>query len=92
MDDFQNTHLIDHIMSHFELYDVADVFYIVFPDTSGNLLKDPSSSVKTVNLFHNFTDLSVTQVAAGNRWYSEFTDDSKDQFHTNLEWTWASSP
>jgi hypothetical protein len=54
---------------------------------TGNLLKDPSGSVKTVNLFHHFTDLSVVQVAASNRWYSEFTDDSKDQFHTNLEWT-----
>jgi hypothetical protein len=31
--------------------------------------------------------MSVIQVAASNRWYSEFTDDSKDQFHTNLEWT-----
>jgi hypothetical protein len=88
LDDFQHLDiLIDHMMSHFDHYDVSDVFNIVFPDTTGNLLKDPTGSVKTVNLFHHFTDLSVVQVAASNRWYSEFTDDSKDQFHTNLEWT-----
>jgi hypothetical protein len=40
-----------------------------------------------VNLFYHFTDLAAIQVAARNLWYSEFTDDSKFQFHTNLEWT-----
>jgi hypothetical protein len=87
-DDIQHLDiLIDHMMSHFEHFDVADVFNIVFPDTSGNLLKDPSGSVKAVNLFHNITEVSVAQVAASNRWYSEYTDDARDQFHTNLEWS-----
>jgi hypothetical protein len=44
---------------------------------------------RQLNLFSHFTDLSVKEVAASNRWYSEYTDDSQDQFHTNLEWTRA---
>jgi hypothetical protein len=90
LDDFQQLDvMIETTVAHFEHYDVADVFSIVFPDSNGNLAKDSQGNVKTVNLFSHFTDLSVKEVAASNRWYSEYTDDSQDQFHTNLEWTRA---
>jgi hypothetical protein len=57
----------------------------VFPDSSGNLEPNSSDAIKTTNLFYSFTEVSVAQVAASNRWYSKYTDDTRDQFHTNLE-------
>jgi hypothetical protein len=39
LDDFQHLGIpMDHMMSHIEHYDVADVIHIVFPDTSGTSL------------------------------------------------------
>jgi cbb3-type cytochrome oxidase subunit 1 len=63
--------LIENTEAHFKQYDVADVFSIVFPDSQGNLLRDSSGSIETVNLFSHFTELTVAQVAASNLWYSE---------------------
>jgi hypothetical protein len=90
LDEFQHLDImIENTCSHFQHYDVADVFSIVFPDSNGNLLAYSSGNVKMVNLFSHFTELTVAQVAASNRWHCEFTDDSMDQFHTNLDWTHA---
>jgi hypothetical protein len=81
LDEFQHLDvMIETTVAHFEYYDVADVFSIVFPDSNGNLAKDSQGNVKTVNLFSHFTDLSVKEVAASNRWYSKYTDDSQDRF------------
>jgi hypothetical protein len=87
-DEFQHLdEMIEILVSHFEHHDIADVFNILFPDSSGNLERNSSGAVKTSNLFYNFTEVSVAQVATSNRWYSEYTDDACDQVHTNLEWS-----
>jgi hypothetical protein len=88
LDEFQHLdEMIEKLVSHFEHHDIADVFNVVLPDSSGNLERNSSGAVKTSHLFYNFTEVSVAQVAASNRWYSEYTDDARDQFHTNLEWS-----
>jgi hypothetical protein len=88
LDEFQHLdEMIEKLVSHFEHHDIADVFHVVFPDSSGNLERTSSGAVKTSNLFYSFTEVTVAQVAASNRWYSEYADDARDQCHTNLEWS-----
>jgi hypothetical protein len=87
-------HNIDSVVNSFrenaEMYDFADVFKIVFPLTNGDLAMENVGGVdipKVRNLFIDYTRLSPAEVAASNRWYHQYTDDSTNQMHQNLQWS-----
>jgi len=87
-------HNIDSVIQSFrenaEMYDFADVFQIVFPTANGDLATENVGGAdipKVRNLFIDYTRLSPTEVAASNRWYHQYTDDSANQMHQNLQWS-----
>ena len=69
-----------------EAYDILDVFNIVYPNQ--NDLKQESGEVVTTHLLEGYASISVAEVASSNHWFHEWTDDDKDQFHTNLNWSY----
>lgn len=88
-------HNLDSLIKNFsevcQTYDMADVFTIFFPDpaapgTSDVLLEGKVPKEK--NLFTEYPTLSPRQVADHCAWLHQWTDDSKDQMHTNLQWTY----
>jgi hypothetical protein len=81
--------LIKTARDHCKIYDMADVFTIVFPDPAspGSLIQE-NGSVKTRNLFTDYATISVPEVAASNAFYHAYTTDNVDQLHTNLQWTY----
>jgi hypothetical protein len=86
-------HNIDSTIQSFretcQNHDFLDVFSIVTPTSSGGLLTDASGArVITADLLQEYTSISIAAVAQSNRWYHEFTDNTTDQFHTNLQWSY----
>lgn len=84
--------LIKNTKEHCNIYDFSDVFNIFYPDpiaNDGSLTIDPSTGTSVSrNLFTEYSSVSVLDVAKSIRWLHEYTDDSTDQFHTNLQWSY----
>jgi hypothetical protein len=77
---------------HFKTYDMDDVWNIVFPTdvAAGPNLKVEAGKAVTKNLFMEYANIDIKDVAASNEWYHSYTDNDSDdrsnQMHTNLLW------
>lgn len=82
--------LIAATKDHCEIYDIGDVFTIVFPDPANPsvLLEDNAGNVKTKSLFSDHASVTVAEVYASIQWRRHYTDDTIDQFHTNMQWSY----
>jgi hypothetical protein len=86
--------VIANMGEHFKTYDMDDVWNIVFPtDVSmGPDLKVEAGKAVTKNLFTEYANIDIKDVAASNEWYHSYTDNDADdrsgQMHTNLLWTY----
>jgi hypothetical protein len=87
--------VITNMGEHFQTYDMDDVWNIVFPTevaANSGLKIDMAGKAITKNLFTEYANIDIKDVAASNEWYHLYTDNDADnrssQMHTNLLWTY----
>jgi hypothetical protein len=85
--------VIANMGEHFKTYDMEDVWNIVFPTevaANSGLKIDVAGKAITKNLFTEYANIDIKDVAASNEWYHLYTDNDTDnrssQMHTNLLW------
>ena len=82
--------LIKLFSEHCETYDMVDVFTILVPldPQRPDLKQDGTGAPITYNLLSEYSTVTVQQVAAHCNWLHSWTDNSVDQMHTNLQWSY----
>lgn len=87
--------LIKLCQEHCQTFDMADVFTILVPTVDmADIAADPSlktdatGALVTHNLFTEYTTVTPNEVAKHCRWLHTWTDDSVDQMHANLQWSY----
>lgn len=92
-DEASLSHLIAQTRERHMAYDMHDVFNIVFPTDPKNgpmLSLSPDQSPTTVNLYTQYTQVTLAQVAVSNYWYNTWVNPTKQPWvRENMQLTYS---